>query len=301
MPTEPPIPIARGRRGPLVAALRRREMLRRIETEGGGGVAELARIFGVSTVTIHRDLEILVGEGVVERVRGGVRPLAVADDLQQGGFERRLGQATEAKRMIATSAALLVNEGSTIFLDASTTCFALARELERIAPPGVTLVTNSPAIAFELHAPSIHVIVTPGEIDQNLRLIGGRWTVEFIAGLNLETAFISGLGLTPENGLTTGQRNITDVLHAARAVARETVALVDASKFGISSLLTIAAVDEIDRLIVDETVDRSLLAGYAEAGVRVTVARAAGAGREPDGADRTPWHEDGVTSSGPTP
>lgn len=301
MPTEPPIPIARGRRGPLVAALRRREMLRRIETEGGGGVAELARIFGVSTVTIHRDLEILVGEGVVERVRGGVRPLAVADTLQQGGFERRLGQATEAKRMIAASAALLVNEGSTIFLDASTTCFALARELERIAPPGVTLVTNSPAIAFELHAPSIHIIVTPGEIDQNLRLIGGRWTVEFIARLNLETAFISGLGLTLENGLTTGQRNLTDVLHAARAVAQETVALVDASKFGINSLLTIAAVDEIDRLIVDETVDRSLLVGYEQAGVRVTVARAASAGREPDGADRTAWNEDGVTSSGPTP
>jgi DeoR/GlpR family transcriptional regulator of sugar metabolism len=299
--TEPPIPIARGRRGPLVAALRRREMLRRIETEGGGGVAELARIFGVSTVTIHRDLEILVGEGVVERVRGGVRPLAVADTQPQGGFERRLGQATEAKCMIAASAALLVNEGSTVFLDASTTCFALARELERIAPAGVTLVTNSPAIAFELHAASIHVIVTPGEIDQNLRLIGGRWTVEFIAGLNFETAFISGLGLTLENGLTTGQRNITDVLHAARAVAQETVALVDASKFGINSLLTIAAVDEIDRLIVDEAVDRSLLAGYEQAGVRVTVARSAGAFREPDGADRTAWHEDGVTSSGPTP
>jgi DeoR family fructose operon transcriptional repressor len=298
--TEPPIPIARGRRGPLVAALRRREMLRRIETEGGGGVAELARIFGVSTVTIHRDLEILVGEGLVERIRGGVRPLAVADTLQQGGFERRLGQATEAKRMIAASAALLVNEGSTIFLDASTTCFALARELERIAPPGVTLVTNSPAIAFELHAPSIHVIVTPGEIDQNLRLIGGRWTVEFIAELNLETAFISGLGLTLDNGLTTGQRNITDVLHAARAGAQETVALVDASKFGINSLLTIAAVDELDRLIVDETVDRSLLAGYEQAGVRVTVASAAGAGGAPEGADPTGW-QDGVTSSGPTP
>ena len=301
MPTEPPIPIARGRRGPLVAAVRRREMLRRIETEGGSGVAELARIFGVSTVTIHRDLEILVGEGVVERVRGGVRPLADADTLQQGGFERRLGQATEAKRMIAASAALLVNEGSTIFLDASTTCFALARELERIGPPGVTLVTNSPAIAFELHAPSIHLIVTPGEIDQNLRLIGGRWTVEFIARLNLETAFISGLGLTLDNGLATGQRNITDVLHAARAVAQETVALVDASKFGTTSLLTIAGVDEIDRLIVDDAVDPGVLVGYEQAGVRVTVARAAGAGCEPAGTDRPAWHEDGVTSSGSTP
>jgi len=145
------------------------------------------------------------------------------------------------------------------------------------------------------------VIVTPGEIDQNLRLIGGRWTVEFIAGLNLGDRVHLGLGLTLDNGLTTGQRNITDVLHAARAVAQETVALVDASKFGINSLLTIAAVDEIDRLIVDE--DRGSQAcwpatSWPGPGDR---GESCGRSREPDGADRTARHEDGVTSSGPTP
>jgi DeoR family fructose operon transcriptional repressor len=274
-------------------------MLRRIETDGGGGVAELARAYGVSTVTIHRDLEVLVGEGVVERVHGGCRPLTVVDSRQQSSFESRLGHAGEAKRMIAACAARLVNEGSTIFLDASTTCFALARELERIAPPGFTLVTNSPAIAYDLHAPSIHLIVTPGELDQNLRLIGGRWTVEFIAELNLETAFVSGSGLTLDNGLTTSQRNITDVLHAACAAAQETVALVDSSKFGTKSLLTIAAITAIDRLIVDETVDRELLAGYERAGAQVTVASAANAGGKRGAADARASHEDGATPLGP--
>ena len=299
MATESSIPIARGRGG-LAPSLRRREMLRRIETDGGGRVAELARAYGVSTVTIHRDLEVLVDEGVVERIRGGCRPLAAADTVAQPDFERRLAQAGEAKRMIAACAAQLVNERSTIFLDASTTCFALARALERIAPPGVTVVTNSPAIAFELHAPSIHLIVTPGEVDQNLRLIGGRWTVEFIAALNLETAFVSGAGLTLDNGLTTGQRNITDVLHAACAAAQETVALVDSSKFGTSSLLTIATIDAIDRLIVDERVDRGLLADYERAGVKVTVASGANAGAEPAAADAPASYPDGARPSGPT-
>ncbi len=298
MATESSIPIARGRGG-LAPSVRRREMLRRIETDGGGGVAELARAYGVSTVTIHRDLEVLVDEGVVERIRGGVRPLAAADTVAQPDFKRRLAQAAEAKRMIAACAAQLVNERSTIFLDASTTCFALARALERIAPPGVTVVTNSPAIAFELHAPSIHLIVTPGEVDQNLRLIGGRWTVEFIAALNLETAFVSGAGLTLENGLTTGQRNITDVLHAACAAAQETVALVDSSKFGTSSLLTIATIDAIDRLIVDERVDRGVLAHYERAGVNVTVASGANAGAQPAAADAPASYPDGARPSSP--
>jgi ABC-type transport system substrate-binding protein len=30
------------------------------------------------------------------------------------------------------------------------------------------------------------VIVTPGEVDQTLRMIGGRWAVEFLAELNID-------------------------------------------------------------------------------------------------------------------
>ena len=43
------------------------------------------------------------------------------------------------------------------------------------SPRALTLVTNSPAIAMELDAPAIHVVLAPGEVDQTLRMIGGRW------------------------------------------------------------------------------------------------------------------------------
>jgi DeoR/GlpR family transcriptional regulator of sugar metabolism len=272
--TEPVMPIEPERPALLAPTLRRRDMLRRIQREGGGTVGELARAYSVSPVTIHRDLQVLVDEGTVERLRGGVRPLVGPEGDRERDFDRRRRQAGEAKRIIAACAATLVKGGSTIFLDASTTCLALARELERMGPPQITLVTNSPAIAFELHSSAIHLILTPGEVDQNMVLVGGRWTVEFLGELNLETAFISGAGLTLDNGLTTAQRSIADVLRAASSAAQETVALVDATKFGTHSLLTIAPVQEIDRLIVDQAVDLELLAAYERAGVRVTVARA---------------------------
>jgi DeoR/GlpR family transcriptional regulator of sugar metabolism len=296
--SEPAVPAPLGRPTTAAPALRRREMLRLIESEGAVSVAELVRAFGVSAVTIHRDLEILGQEASVERVRGGVRSLGPGGGPSRD-FERRLHQAGEAKRMMAQSAAPLVNEGSTIFLDSSTTCLALARELERIGPPQITLVTNSPAIAFELNSPSIHLILTPGEVDQNMLLIGGRWTVEFLGGLNLETAFISGAGLTLENGLTTAQRSIADVLSAASAAAQETVALVDAAKFGTHSLLTILPVQAIDRLIVDEAVDPELPAAYERAGVRVTVARSA-SGDQRANADELPPSESGAEPAGPS-
>ena len=53
------------------AALRRSQILERIQRDGGVTVAELARDHAVSNMTAHRDLEQLARAGLVERVRGG--------------------------------------------------------------------------------------------------------------------------------------------------------------------------------------------------------------------------------------
>jgi DeoR family fructose operon transcriptional repressor len=247
-------------------------MLRQIEMDGVASVGDLAREYGVSTVTIHRDLEALAEQGSVERVRGGVRSLTVPSDAPQRDFDVRLQHSDDAKRAIAACAFGLVHDRTTIFLDSSTTCLALARELERSDHSQITLVTNSPAVVFGLNARSIHLIVAPGEVDQNMALIGGRWTVEFLGELNVTTAFISGAGLTLEHGLTTAQRPIADVLQTVTSQAQETVALVDSSKFGVHSLLTGAPVQAIDHVIVDDAIDPTVLADFRDAGMRVTVA-----------------------------
>ena len=169
-------------------------------------------------------------------------------------------------------AARFVEDGSTIFVDSSTTCLVLARYLERHPPRALTLVTNSPAIAVELHAQSIHVVVTPGEVDQTLRMIGGRWAAEFLAGLNMETAFVSAGGVTLENGLTTTRRALADTLNAASDSSTKTIGLIDSSKFGLSALLAIARPEELDALVVDDGLPRETIDSYEAAGVNLIVA-----------------------------
>ncbi len=183
-----------------------------------------------------------------------------------------MAQASAAKAAIAQHAARLITDNATIFLDSSSTCLALARAIEADPPHMVTLVTNSPAIAFELSAESIHVIVTPGEVDQHMRLIGGRWAYEFLSGLNIDLAFISAAGITLDQGLTTSRRPLADVVNAARAVSRRCVALLDSSKFGRSSLLTMAPPAELDLLIVDSGVPAATVDEYRRAGVTLEVA-----------------------------
>lgn len=260
--------------GSVPADLRRASILERIRRDGGASVAELARDYGVSQITVHRDLERLGRDGLIERVHGGARlpgsgprALRVATD-----WTKRLERAVLEKQSIAARAARFVEDGSTIFVDSSTTCLVFARHLERHPPRALTLVTNSPAIANELHAQSIHVVVTPGELDQTLRMIGGRWAAEFLAGLNMETAFVSAGGVTLENGLTTTRRSLADTLKAASASSAKTIGLIDSSKFGLSALLAIARPEELDALIVDGNLPPETVDAYEAVGVNLILA-----------------------------
>ena len=257
----------------MPADLRRAMILERIQRDGGASISDLARDHGVSPVTVHRDLERLAGEGLIERVHGGARPPGGATRLRvPTDWAKRLRQGRAEKEAIAATAAEFVEDGSTIFVDSSTTSLALARFLERHPPRALTLVTNSPAIALELHAQSIHVVVTPGEVDQTLRMIGGRWAAEFLATLNMETAFVSAGGITLEQGLTTTRRALADTLQAATASSARTIGLMDSSKFGIAALLAIARAEDLDALVVDDGLPVDTAAAYEAAGVNLVVA-----------------------------
>jgi DeoR family fructose operon transcriptional repressor len=105
-----------------------------------------------------------------------------------------------------------------------------------------------------------------------MRLIGGRWAYEFLSQLNIDLAFISAAGITLEQGLTTSRRPLADVVNAARAVSHRCVALIDSSKFGRSSLLTMARADELDLLIVDSGLPAATVDEYRRAGLPIEVA-----------------------------
>jgi DeoR/GlpR family transcriptional regulator of sugar metabolism len=256
------------------ADIRRSRILERIQRDGGASVAELARDYGVSAITVHRDLERLAADGLIERVRGGARPVGSRSTRIQVATDwaKRLWQALPEKEAIAVHAAEFVEDGSTVFIDASTTNLVLARHLERHPPRSLTLVTNSPAIALELQAQQVHIVVVPGEVDQTLRMIGGRWSAEFISGLNIETAFVSAAGVTLEQGLTTTRRALADTLHAAMASSQRTVASLDSTKFGLSALLSIARLDELEALIVDDGLPAETAREYEAAGVNLILA-----------------------------
>jgi len=257
---------------PLTPVVRRARILERVQRDGGASLAELASEHAVSPVTVHRDLELLSGEGLIERVRGGARSLPDTRQPIEAGWNVRVRVAAREKDAIAREARALIEDGSTIFIDASTTGMALARALELRPPTELTLVTNSPAIALGLTADSIYVIMPPGELDQHMRVLGGRWTAEFLAGLNLAVAFISAAGITLEHGLTTSRAALADTLNAAASCAQETIALLDSTKFKRDSLMTVRSAQSLNAIITDDGLDRATVDEFRAAGVNLVVA-----------------------------
>jgi DeoR/GlpR family transcriptional regulator of sugar metabolism len=265
---------------PLTPVARRARILERVQREGGVSLAELASEHAVSPVTVHRDLELLSDQGLLERVRGGARSLPDTRPPIEAGWNTRVRAAAREKDAIALKARALIEDGSTIFIDASTTGMALARALELRPPTELTLVTNSPAIALGLTADSIYVIMPPGELDQHMRVLTGRWTVDFLAELNLSVAFVSAAGITLEHGLTTSRAALADTLNAAADCARKTVGLLDSAKFKRDSLMTARSAQSLDLIITDDGIDAVTVEKYRRAGVKLVVAE-----RVPDAVD----------------
>src|SRR5438874_1463158 len=103
---------------------RQQEVLRLLDGAGRVSVQELATRFGVSLVTVRKDLEALERRRLLRRVRGGAVGASGIDD---GVFEMRLRYRCAQKRAIARAAAEFVRDDDAIALDGSTTCYFLAQ------------------------------------------------------------------------------------------------------------------------------------------------------------------------------
>src|SRR3989442_2405114 len=132
-------------------------VLHLLESRDYGQVRELSQAFAVAEVTVRSDLTALAQQGLVDRIRGGVRALQVGQS--EVGFDLRLRLEVERKRAIGRAAAAMVDEGEAVALDASTTAYYMGLELR--SNRELVVVTNGLLIATALaDAPGITALLT---------------------------------------------------------------------------------------------------------------------------------------------
>ena len=105
---------------------RRQSLLDLLQKQPGLTVPELGAALGVLQGTIRNDLNALEQESLLKRVHGGAI-LTDDDQFQNRPFLLRYKEHAADKLAIARAAAGLVLNGDSIFLDASSTAYYLAR------------------------------------------------------------------------------------------------------------------------------------------------------------------------------
>lgn len=238
----------------MYAEERRRQLLQLTREEGRLVVASAARHFDVTPETIRRDLEVLDKAGLVQRVHGGAM---LPDQLALGdlGLGERESAASDEKDQIALAAAALLpsdpsDVNAAVILDAGTTTGRLANLVPATAR--WTIVTNSLPIAAALSARTeADVQLVGGRVRGVTQACVGAATVERIAAVRADVAFVGTNGLSLDHGLSTPDAEEALVKARMMRSAHKVVVLADSRKLGAETTTRFADLDEMDVLVTD--------------------------------------------------
>ena len=125
---------------------RKHRILKVLEEKGTVRVTELAEEFGISEITIRRDLDKIEKEGLLLKIHGGAskREHSFSELL----YEKSAKVLAQEKKRIGTEAARMVKPGDVIFMDTGTTTLQVAAALKK--SKDITIITNSILILTEL-------------------------------------------------------------------------------------------------------------------------------------------------------
>ncbi|GMA62705.1 DeoR/GlpR family DNA-binding transcription regulator [Alicyclobacillus fastidiosus] len=253
----------------MLASERRRKIVSYIQERGEVRIEELKTRFGVSEVTLRRDLDILESEYVIRRVRGGAvsnqdRPLELL-------FKEKMELYIDEKKQIAKAAAGLVEDGQVVMLSPGTTTTLVAREL--VERRSITVITSAINIAAELAGRENITLVTIGGIVRSGSYAAvGHLADEAIAQMNADYAFVSVDGVEVSAGFTTpnlleSRTNITMLKSAIHSVI-----VTDHSKLGRVAMSPVAKLNEVSWLITDKQAPSDYVDLLKRRGCRVMLA-----------------------------
>lgn len=245
---------------------RRRQIAALVTQRGSIRASDLSDLFGVTDETIRRDLTQLAESGVLRRLHGGAERTRA-----ETTFSRRLREHESEKEAIARAAADLVTDGSTIIIDSGTTTLHLARAL--VDKRDLVVVTNAVTNAVELmEHPNITVVLIGGVVRSATFGATGDLAVANLSDLRVDQTFLAISGISIEGGMTYPSFEEAAVKRAMIAAAQEVILLADHTKFEHNTMVRVAPLDVLSKIVTDVKVDSQMEAHLRDIGVELIVA-----------------------------
>ncbi|MFP2268944.1 L-fucose operon activator [Enterobacter ludwigii] len=215
----------------------------------------LSTQLNVSKETIRRDLRELQAQGKVLRNHGRAKYIHRENQDSGDPFHIRLKSHFTHKADIAREALEWIEAGMVIALDASSTCWYLARQLPDI---DIQVFTNSHPICLELgKREQIQLISSGGKLERKYGCYVNPSLISQLKLLDIDLFIFSCEGIDSHGGLWDSNRVNAGFKSLLLKRASQSLLLIDKSKFNRSGEARIGHLDEVTHIVSDTQLNES--------------------------------------------
>lgn len=230
---------------------RKHEIFELLVERGTVSLDEFAARFAVSKMTVHRDLDVLEGQGLLRKIRGGATIEASGEF--ESDFRCRSRIAAEEKRHIARAAAAFVEPGTSVMVGDGSTSQCLAPFLIERRP--LTVITNNLALITGLTGMAgIELVSLGGSYSTRFNGFFGVLTKKALAGLRADTALLSSSAIEGRTAFHQDQE-VLEVKKRMIASSARAYLMADHRKFGRTALYMLADLDRFEAVITTRALD----------------------------------------------
>ena len=241
------------------------EIKKIVTDQGRVELTNLSKLFGVSVVTIRKDVEILQKRNQVKRIHGAV----IVPETHEEDENHIMGIPlvnTELKEKIGKIAASNVNGSGWVFVGQGTTCYYVAKELAKLETVNV-LSNNLLAAQALAKNKRANVVVTGGNMINSHLYAAGEMFMRNLDNLYISTAFLGVGGADMHAGYTVNYPTELTVFETIQKLAAKLIVVVDSTKFDRTTFLSLGKLDYANMVITDDAIPEKYEKYYSENGV----------------------------------
>ncbi len=228
----------------MFAAERQALIVELIRQNGSVQVDSLARELGVSSMTIRRDLVKLEEENKIERCHGG----AVAK--QEEAYADKQTSHKKEKEQLAKKCVPMISEDDTVFLDAGTTTYEIAKRIKDIK--GILVVTNDLEIARLLKDGEAELFICGGNVQKSTGSMFGRYATQMLADFKFDVGFFGAASINDDFEVTTPTFEKMWLKRCTPQQCGRSYLVVDRSKFGRQAMTRINHLGDYTGIVTDK-------------------------------------------------
>ena len=227
--------------------IRHEIILKALNSTGRVYVNELCSQFGVTEVTIRRDLVFLQNRGLLKKTYGGA--VTVAPEINDS-VRYRQKKKPAAKKIVGKLAGRLINDGDIIYLEAGSTCYEIIPHLT--GRRDLTIIVNSLYLMKRLGRLTSHkVIIIGGQYRHDRMDMVGPAAETAIAQYGGFKAFTGADDITIDAGISGADPVTVGFAKLVLTRASEVIFVGDHTKFDNPALYKIADIDMLNYIVTD--------------------------------------------------